>query len=311
MIVSLVNMDEHILKRTLLETGEHILVASNEAEKAELLPQADVIISTNRITAAEIDAAPRLRMLFILSAGVETLPFETLRARHTIVANARGAHGRQMFEHALGMMLAFSRKIARSVRNQSSCLWESSQPVETLEGKTLLIVGMGRIGSYMAEKAEDFGLNVKGVRRHPNAGDPPYVRGLEQLPELLPQADFVLILTPLTKDTFHFFGKNEFSLMKKTSVFLNLSRGDTVDEEALIDALQRGQIAGAGLDVMHAEPLPPENLLWKMDNVIITPHTAGFMTDYVGEAMKIFAPNYLAYRNHETLVTQVDLDDQY
>ncbi len=137
------------------------------------------------------------------------------------------------------------------------------------------------------------------------------VVGHEMLHHALSMSDYNIMITPLTPETYQMIGEKEFCAMKKTSIFINMSRGDTVDEAALINALKTGEIAGAGLDVFHDEPLPATSPLWQMDNVIITPHMAGKSPHYMTRAMEIFCDNLLAYRRGETFPNIIDLKMKY
>ncbi|WP_052380691.1 D-2-hydroxyacid dehydrogenase [Paenibacillus camerounensis] len=314
MIISTVPLNEEVIRHVLERTGEQITVCPDLAAlPAEVLPQVDVMVARNETFKPELlEMLSGLRFLYIMSAGVDNLPFNELIARRITVCNASGIHGQQMSEHALGVMIAFSRNIGLSIRNQSSRLWGGHSSLDELNGKTLLIVGAGRIGKEIGRLASAFGMRITGVTRRaqPIEGFD-LVYPISRLHEGLGQADYVILLTPLTSETAGLMGTVEFAAMKPTAVFLNLSRGETVDEPALISALKQGMIAGAGLDVFQQEPLPAENELWAMENVIITPHSAGITRNYIHMSMMHFIKNLLLFRAGGELLSPVDLIEAY
>lgn len=217
-----------------------------------------------------------------------------------------------MAEQALGMMLSFTRGLHHHWDHQHQKVWDQKVPVRELYGQTLVIVGAGRIGIEVARKAKAFDMRVTGVKRTPeNLEYFDEVVDLQHLHKALAAGDFVLVLTPLTPDTFHLISAEEFAHMKPSAVFMNYARGDVVDETAMIDALASGQIAGLGLDVFHEEPLPADSPLWTMDNVLLTPHTSGLSPTYTSRALDLFVANYHLYKEGKPLLTQVDLDRKY
>jgi phosphoglycerate dehydrogenase-like enzyme len=314
MIISTVPLNEEVIRLVLERTGEQITVCTDiAAMPAQLLKQVDVMVARNETFQPEmLQALSGLKFLYIMSAGVDNLPFNELIARRITVCNASGIHGQQMSEHAIGVMIAFSRNIGLSIRNQSKRLWGGHGSLDELSGRTLLVVGAGRIGKEIARLASAFGMRIIGVTRRALT-----IEGFEQvyplsrLHEALGSADYVILLTPLTAETNGLMGAGEFAAMKPTAIFLNLSRGETVDEQALITALKTGVIAGAGLDVFQEEPLPPQNELWEMENVVITPHSAGITRNYVQMSMLHFIKNLLLFRTGGELLSPVDLIEAY
>ncbi|MCL6625368.1 D-2-hydroxyacid dehydrogenase [Alicyclobacillus shizuokensis] len=279
----------------------------------QALQEAEMLVCPGgAITAELINHCSQVRWIHSVSAGVERAPFALLRERGIQLSNSRGIHGKPIAEQALGMMIAFSRGLHANWQNQRERKWERVYPLSELTEKTLCIVGSGSIGREVARKAKAFDLRVVGVKRTPeplpNHDD---VFGFEQLDAALAVSDYVLVLTPLTETTFHLFDRARFARMKPSAVFLNFSRGDVVDEAALIEALQSGQIAGAGLDVFHEEPLPPESPLWSMDQVLISPHNGGWTPHHNRRLVPIILDNYHAYREGRPLPTGVDLERGY
>ncbi|OKP95166.1 D-2-hydroxyacid dehydrogenase [Paenibacillus sp. P46E] len=314
MIISTVPLNQEVRQMVWEQTGEEITVCGTISEiPAEQLALVDVIVARNESFPAELlEKFDNLKLLYIMSAGVDRLPFLELRARGIRVCNASGIHGQQMTEHALGVMIAFSRDISGSIRNQGKRMWGDYSRLSELAGTTLCIIGAGRIGKDIAKAASVFGMRVIGLKRFASP-----VEGFEQvydmsrLHEVLKQADYVILLTPLTKETVNLMGEREFAAMKETAVFLNLSRGETVDETALIAALRGGVIGGAALDVFRQEPLPVASELWDMENVIITPHSAGITRNYVESSIRHFVKNLLLFRSGQELLSPVDLVECY
>lgn len=293
-------------------TGERIVNLTDRAGAEKLLPGAEILVSFPRIPEGYLDMAKNLKWIYIMSAGVNGLPFAELIRRNISVTNASGIHAEQMSEHAMGVMIMFSRRLDLNYRMQLRKKWLRVEDADELTGKSLCVVGAGTIGRELARKAGAFGMNVTGLKRNPSPV--PFfdeILGMDRLHDALAKADYVVLLTPLTRETYRLFGEQEFASMKKSAVFLNLSRGDTVDETALIAALRGGTIRGAGLDVFHNEPLEPESPFWNLDNVILTPHNSGLSRHYFQRAVELFAQSYRCFRNGLELPNRVDLVKQY
>lgn len=311
MIVSIVRIGQEFCDLIERQTGEKVIVFNSEKEALGSLADAEILISWGRLGKDTLNACKNLKWLFSFSAGVEGLPFDLLAEKGVIVTNNRGIHGPQVAEHAIGYMIMFSRKLHRMIRNQLQRKWERIE-LNELMGKTLCIVGSGSIGKAVARRAKAFDMKVIGLKKHVETLE--YfdaVWDMGRLHEALEQADYTILLTPLTPETRHMIGRTEFKAMKPTSVFINLSRGDTVDEEALIEALNSGVISGAGLDVFHEEPLPESNPLWGMENVIITPHNAGQSVNYIPRSMELFLESLSCYRQGQPIPNRIDLKKQY
>jgi phosphoglycerate dehydrogenase-like enzyme len=228
-----------------------------------------------------------------------------------VLTNASGVHPIPISEHILAFLLALARGLHRAMRAQVRREWipqDQHEGLFELAGKTMLLVGVGAIGERTAEVAQALGMRVLGVRRDPSASAPAVeaMFGPDQLLELLPQADFVVLTVPLTHATRGMIGEQELRAMKPTAYIVNIGRGGTIQEDALVQALQEGWIAGAGLDVFETEPLPDDSPLWAMENVIITSHYAGLTPRYHERAMEIFLDNLRRYQAHEPLRNVVD-----
>jgi phosphoglycerate dehydrogenase-like enzyme len=233
-----------------------------------------------------------------------------------VLTSVSGMHTAQMSEHVFAFLLTFAREFHLAMRLQERHEWIPQNQHERLfelTGKTMALVGVGAIGARTAQIATAFGMRVLGVRRNPEVSVPGVeaMFGPDQLLDLLPQADFVVLIVPLTRETRGMIGERELRAMKSTAYIINVGRGGIVDERTLIQALQEGRIAGAGLDVFETEPLPEDSPLWAMDNVIITSHYAGITPHYDERAMEIFLDNLRRYRAGEPLRNVVDKELGY
>lgn len=258
--------------------------------------------------------AKNLRWIHALTAGVERLLFPETQNSPIILSNSKGIHGIPMAEHVLGLILTFSRRLDLFQRQQSQKIWQRP-PIEELQeinGKTLAIVGLGAIGHEIAKKGKAMDMRVIAARRE--ITKEPFVDRLyrpEQLPEMLAEADYIVVTVPLTETTAGMFGPEQFASMKPTAFFINVSRGGVVQEDALISVLQSRRIAGAGLDVVAEEPLPQTSPLWELPNVIITPHMAAISPLYLDRALQLFAKNLALYIAGQPMFNLVDKTKGY
>ncbi len=245
----------------------------------------------------ELDDFSKLKWVQSSSAGINHFPTEQFKSNGIFLTSANGVHAYPISETIFAYMLGLTRKIHTYVKNQQSKVWHHSHMKLEIHEKTIGIIGVGAIGTETAKIAKAFGMKVLGVR---HSGKPAeYVDEMhtpDKLDDLLPKCDYVVVTLPLTDETYHLFTAQQFKQMKSSAFFINIGRGKLVKEEDLILALQEGEIAGAGLDVFDKEPLGEDSPLWEMDNVIITPHTAG-STEYYDKRVveDIFIPNLKAY----------------
>ncbi len=254
--------------------------------------------------------APNLKWVQQWGAGADwLLEHPELAEKDFTLTNVSGIHEIPIGEQIMAYLLMFARGFPQMTRAQLASTW-SQKESKTFElaGKTMLLLGTGAIGAYTAKLAEAFGVKVVGVRRNPeksveHIGE---MVALSDLLAALPDADFVVLTLPLTKDTHHIIGEGELERMKPTAILVNIGRGGLVDESALVRALQEGKIAGAGLDVFETEPLPEDSPLWELENVIITPHMAGDTPHYDGRALDIFLENLRLFAKGEPLTHVVD-----
>lgn len=258
--------------------------------------------------------ARNLRWIHAMTAGVESLIFPETLNSSVLISNSKGIHGIPMAEHVLGLILSFTRCLNLLHRQQMQHLWKRPDidALHEINGKTMAIVGLGAIGHEIARKAKALDMRVTAARREMTKE--PFVDQLyrpEQLPEMLSEADFVVVTLPLTDATKNLFGREQFAVMKSTAYFINVSRGGVVQEDHLIAALKNNTIAGAGLDVFVEEPLPETSPLWDLPNVIITPHCSAISPAYLDRALQLFAENLAHYIGGTPLPTLIDKERGY
>ena len=280
------------------ETGiRHFQVWSRQ-ELAERLGEADVLVVSGFWQNSLLEDAPKLRFIQSIGAGVDQFDQAALRARGIRLANASGVNRNAVSEHAIACILALARHIHSGRDNQRQHIWRGmisdlSQREDELGGKTLLIVGLGAIGSRLAKLAKAFDMRVIGTKRDPSTaqGAADEVHTPDQLLSLLPQADFVTLTCPLTPETQNLIDGQALAAMKSSAYLINMARGRCVDEPALLAALQNGTIAGAAIDHFWDEPLPPGSPFWELENLLITPHTAGETRMYEENLLDILLEN--------------------
>ncbi|UHL63541.1 D-2-hydroxyacid dehydrogenase [Paralcaligenes sp. KSB-10] len=279
-------------------TGHDCFQAGTLAELQARIASVNILVTARIWTDALLDLAPKLRFIQASSSGTEQ--FDTARiGRHGVrLASAQGINVHAVSEHAMGLLLTLTRNLNLAHRNQARHSWQMrALPIDAreqeLHGKTMLIIGLGAIGARLATLAKAFGMRVIGVRRQIDAPMPDVdlVIPPERLDTLLPQADVLALTCPLTEETRGMINAERLALLPRTAYLINTSRGLVVNESALITALADGQIAGAGLDCFAAEPLSHESPLWDMENVVITPHTAGNMRLYERRVVDLLIEN--------------------
>jgi D-2-hydroxyacid dehydrogenase (NADP+) len=245
------------------------------------LPDTDIFVGYS-LRAKQLQDARKLKWLHSTAAGVAQLMYPELRDSGILVTNPSGVFSVPMAEHTMGLLLALARNFPDSVRQQDRAiwsqqdLWDKPQHLAEVNGQVLLIVGYGSIGRELAKRAKAFEMRVWGVTRS-GAGDGSYVEKIfsaAQLHEALPEADYVVVAAPETADTKNLIGAKEISTMKRGARLINVSRGSLLDEKELVTALERGELAGAAIDVAESEPLPADSPLWRAPNLFITPHTS-------------------------------------
>jgi D-2-hydroxyacid dehydrogenase (NADP+) len=293
---------------TALAVGEFRGDRSKKQKLDSLLAWADVIFAFVA-PADTISRAPRVKWIQVTSAGVDRwIDTDVWRSR-LILTGVSGIHATPIGEFVISLMLMFAKNTPRAFRMRQTRQWQR-YPTHILRGKTVGIVGLGHIGREVARLAKTLGMNVIATRRSTRKpGKAPNVDLLLpelQLKRLLVASDYVVLCVPLTPSTRHIIGEAEFKAMKRTGRVINIGRGALVDEEALIRALDRNLIAGAGLDVTEKEPLPGNSRLWDFENVILSPHVSGGMEDYMLRATELFCDNLQRYLGGRKLLNVVD-----
>ncbi|MEA2490435.1 MAG: hypothetical protein QOH21_2227 [Acidobacteriota bacterium] len=293
-------------------------VLRHEAPDVELVIGTDVDVLRRDAAGAEaVLIAPRyaslltdlwrelgsVRWIHTLAAGVESLPFDLLRHSRIVVTNSRGLYADALGEFAIAAMLWFAKALRRLTRNQETRRWEPYD-VERLEGRTVGIIGYGGIGHAVGRRATALGMHVLTTRRRRELGDP-------TIEEVIAQSHYLVMCAPLTPSTYRLLSRDRIATMRSDAVFINIGRGATVDEEALIDALRHHRIRGAALDVFTTEPLPANHPLWQLDNVLLSPHTADHTGDAHLRAMNFFIENLRHFRRSDPLENVVDKVEQY
>jgi phosphoglycerate dehydrogenase-like enzyme len=278
-----------------------------------LLPEADIALGWV-VRRDNFASAARLRWIQLTAAGVGSQLFPELVESPVVLTNARGLHAVSMSEHALGVMLAFARKLhlARDAQTRGTWeqeeLWTGTPPFGQLSGGTLGLIGLGAVGGALAARARALGMRVLAVRRRPASDPAPADEqwGTERLGEMLEQVDWLVLAAPLTPATRGLIGRAELARLRPHAVLVNLGRGALVDEAALTEALAARRIAGAALDVFAEEPLPRTSPLWDMPHVIVTPHVSGFGPRFWERTCDLFARNLRHWLAGEPLENVVD-----
>ena len=252
-------------------------------------------------------AADRLSWIHMASAGVDPVIFPGLVDSDVVLTNSRGVFDAPIAEYVLGIVLAFAKDFARSQRLQDRARWLHRE-TERVEGARALVMGTGPIGREIARKLRAVGMRVSGVGRTAREADPDFgvVHAFGELLDRLPEADYVVAVAPLTEQTRGVFDARAFAAMDSGARFINVGRGELVDTGDLVAALGGQQIAGAALDVFDTEPLPAESPLWKMQNVVISPHMSGDVRGWRDILVERFIENFERWRAGRPLQNVVD-----
>jgi len=266
-------------------------------ERIEAIKDAEVVVC-GQLPSELIAAAANLRWVSFWIAGLDKQVPPELAARIVFITNASGVHAPNIAEQVLTYILMFTRRMPYYMRAQTARRWAHDEIIsfEELTGQTIGIVGLGRVGEALAVRARSFGMRVIAVKRdissrHDQSITPDALYSPEQLPEMLSKSDHVCITMPYTRETHHLFDEGMLGHMKTSAYLYNVSRGKIIDEQALVAALDKGKLSGAGLDVFESEPLSADSRLWEMENVIITPHVAGFTPHYFARTAALLADN--------------------
>jgi phosphoglycerate dehydrogenase-like enzyme len=284
----------------------------------EEIRDAEVFIGWS-LRAEQVAAAKKLRWVHSTAAAIHQLLSPELVAGDIALTNSTQVHGPVVAEHALALLLALAKRIPSAVRLQQqgvwgqTILWEERPRPREVSGATLGVVGLGSIGGELAGKAHALGMRVIAVREHPEkgTGGTDAVYGLADLSRLLRESDYLVLAAPLTEKSRGLMNAERLAQMKAEAFLINVSRGALVDEPALAAALEKHTIAGAALDVFAAEPLPAESLLWRLENLLITPHTAAVTERLWERHYDLLADNLRRYLAGQPLRGVVDKSRGY
>ena len=233
-----------------------------------------------------IRLAPRLKWIQALTAGVDFFPLSEIKEQNIILTCGRGIHKIYIAEYAIAAMINLARNFHLMFNNQLKAKWDRSVPQDEIHGRVAGIIGLGSIGQEIAHKALILGMRVIGVKNTPQPLEGvDHVYGPAEMQEVFKQSDYVINLLPDTITTRGLIDKKFFALMKKSACFINLGRGFTVNQADLIDALRKKMFHALVSDVYEEEPLPADNPLWQLENVILTPHIAGVSSKYLDSSL--------------------------
>jgi len=258
--------------------------------------------------------AKRLKWIHSPAAAVHQLMYPELINSNVVVTNAREVHGTVVAEHAMALVLALAKRLPQAIRYQAKKEWaqetiwnERPRPRE-VSGASVAVIGMGSIGREFTVRAKALGMRVLAVRENPQKGTSgaDAVYGTDQLDEVLSQADYVLLCTPVTPATTGLMNQERLTRMKPDAYLLNVGRGPLLDESAALAALRTRQIAGAALDVFEEEPLPADSPFWDLDNVLITPHTAAVTERLWDRHYQLISENLRRFLDGRPLLYEVD-----
>jgi phosphoglycerate dehydrogenase-like enzyme len=245
----------------------------------------------------------KVRWVHSRAAGLDNLLFPDLVESQILLTNGRGVFSASLGEFVLAAILYFAKDFRRMIRNQTAAVWEPFD-VQEISGQTVGILGYGDIGRAVANRVHAMSMRVLATKRHVPESPDPLVEHFykpEERREMIARCDYIVATAPLTEETWHMISDAEFAVMKPTAVVINVGRGPVIDEAALLRALTTKRIKGAGLDVFEHEPLPAGHLLFKLENVLLSPHCADHTADWQDQAMRFFLKQYGRFEKGEPL----------
>ncbi|HET6218330.1 MAG TPA: D-2-hydroxyacid dehydrogenase [Acidobacteriaceae bacterium] len=249
-----------------------------------------------------------VRWVHSRSAGLDNVLFPELVASDVPLTNGSGVFSQSLGEFALAAILYFAKDFRRMIRSQMAGEWDQFD-VEEIDGQTVGIVGYGDIGRAVAKRVRPMGMTVLAVKRHAPEGADPLIDQFykpEDLLAMLARCDYIVVSLPLTQETRHMISDKEFAAMKPTAVVINVGRGPVIDQAAIVRVLTAKRIKGAGLDVFEREPLPPGDPMYRLENVLLSPHCADHTKDWLNQAIRFFLEQYHRFSNGEPLENVVD-----
>lgn len=295
--------------------GVEFVRAGSPAQALELAKDADAVLGA--CSRDIVQAGKSIRWIQVYSAGVEEcVAIPEIRERDILVTNMQRIMGPVIGEHVIALMLSMTRRLDAFIPAQRERNWlpeAAAGRLTVVQGKTMLVVGLGGIGTEIAKRAHGLGMRVIATRASGRSGPDfvSYVGLPDELLKLASEADFVVNATPLTPQTTDMFDAKFFASMKPTAYFINIGRGRSVVTSALVDALENGKIAGAGLDVTEPEPLPADHELWTLPNVVITPHISARSDLGFSAQMEVVKENVKRYAAGERMLSVVDVQKGY
>lgn len=312
------NIEEFV--RNNLPPDVDLVFPDTEEETIEEIRNADVLLA-HWVPAKMIEKAEKLKLIQTAAAGGDAIDFVAAARKGIKVATASGCNASATAEHAILLMLALIRRFPQEYNRQIRGEWQAwgdkFEGYELLD-KTLGIIGFGKIGIELAKRAKAFGMRILAIKKHPesvreekdNIGLD-FLGGLESLDYILKNSDFVVLCVPLTEETLEMIGEKEIQSMKKTAYLINISRGKAINEKALIEALRNGRIAGAGLDVFYDYVPKPDNPLYKLDNVVVTPHMGGWTKESRERCLRFAIENACRVYRGEPIINELRVDLGY
>lgn len=273
----------------------------------------EVFLSRPHVTIKDLKQFPNLKLLVSTSAGVDFVPFDYLKKHQIQLVSSKGIHVEFMSEYAIGAMLLIARGFIFSINQQRQKTWDPNvSKLTMLSGGTVTIIGPGTIGKEIAKKAKVFGMKTIGVN-HSGDREKYFDRmfAVSSLKEAVREADYVIVVIPLTHETEGLISKECFRAMKDSASLINISRGKIVNETDLLEALDKSWIRFAIMDVFQQEPLPKSSLLWRHPNILVTPHISGDISNYLDFVMEKFLVVLTEYRTFQTVKDSIDLEKAY
>ena len=304
--------DHHIAQIRSAFADIDLIIPTSLDDALAVMPEIDIIFGG--MSREMFKRAERLKWVQTWGAGVDGMMYPEFVHSEVLLTSAKGTVGVHLSEHAMALLLGLTRGIARAIRTSD---WDERMPIRhaswELIDKTMGIVGLGGTGQHVAVRAHAFGMKIIAVDAE-LVDVPDCVSAcwpMDRFCDLLSASDIVVVCCPLTKETHGLFDRVAFGKMQPHALLINVTRGKIVDEGALLAALENGQIAGAGLDVTPQEPLPDDHPLWRMPNVIVTPHTAGGSPNRQDRTVNLFCENLRRFRKGEDMLSVIDKQKGY
>ncbi|MCU1221818.1 MAG: D-isomer specific 2-hydroxyacid dehydrogenase, NAD-binding protein [Candidatus Angelobacter sp.] len=298
--------------------GHRFIQFHNYDRVPEEIADTDVFIGWS-LRPEQFVAAKKLRWIHSPAAAVHQLMYPELIRSNVVITNSTGIHGPVVAEHAIALLLALAKRLPQAMQYQAKHewsqdqLWHGSPRPREVADSTVLVIGMGGIGREFTRRAKALGMRVLAVRENPAKGldRSDAVFGPRQIDDVLPEADYVLLCTPVTPATTGIMNAARLSKMKPDAYLINVARGPLIDEAALLDALQQRRIAGAALDVFNQEPLPANSPFWSLDNILITPHIAAVTERLWDRHYRLIVDNMNRFMAGRPLLNEVDKSRGY